>query len=167
VDLVARPVNTRNQSSLSKHRINEMKRLKTCSMLVALLLPAQFGRQVAIAETPAVTDKAATVYATAVNTKFGISNLKEEEVVRVNLVLQPGVESIAPKLADVGLGDRHDQPLPKKFASWAEEPEAGAKELAEALARLKLQWREALLHQITGSNNDLVYKTRAAIRRLA
>lgn len=99
-----------------------MKRLTTCSMLIALLLPAQFGSQFAIGETPAPTDKAPTVYATAVNTRFEISNLKEEEVVRVNLVLQPGVKSIAAKLADVALGDRHDEALVALFKVEMEKP---------------------------------------------
>lgn len=86
-----------------------MNRRSAAFALVAILALTQFGSQLATAETPAPTDDSAPV------TVFEISNLKDEDIIRVDLVLEPAGKVIEPILRDVALGDRHDQTFMNLF----------------------------------------------------
>jgi hypothetical protein len=55
-------------------------------------------------------------YVTLAETQYEIHNLADEVTVRLDLMLQPGVAGVEPKLADVALGKRHDQNLLHPFS---------------------------------------------------
>lgn len=58
-----------------------------------------------------------------------ISNLKDEDVVRVPITLQPGVTGVTPKLFSITLGKRSDQSLVQYFTPKMEETKEGASQV--------------------------------------
>jgi hypothetical protein len=108
-----------------------MNRRSAAFALIAILALTQFGSQLATAET------AATIADSAPVTVFEISNLKDEDIIRVDLVLQPAGKVIEPILRDVALGDRHDQTFMNLFTVEMEKLPPDAKAHPAMLIRVK------------------------------
>src|ERR1044072_8810675 len=123
--------------------------------LIGLVLLVQFS-PCAIAQTPAGPADTKAVYATLEPTVFEISNLADEEPVRVGVRLQPNIKAVEPLLADVALGERHDQSLIAFFSVAMEKVEPGAKVVPALLIHVKRKFLQ------TGS-----YKLRIELRPAA
>src|SRR6267378_1135154 len=84
----------------------------------------------AIAVTPATAQQAENpLFQVKGEVSYEISNLKEGDVVRIPITLQPGVTGVTPKLFSITLGKRSDQALVQFFTPRMEEVPAGASQV--------------------------------------
>jgi hypothetical protein len=85
---------------------------------------------IALAVTPATAQQAENpLFQVHGEVNHEISNLKDEDVVRIPLTLQQGVTGVTPRLFSITLGKRSDQSLVQYFTPKMEETKEGASQV--------------------------------------
>src|SRR5215212_8883777 len=92
---------------------------------------------IAFAVTPATAQQAENpLFQVNGEVSYEISNLKDEDVVRIPITLKPGVTGVTPKLFSITLGKRSDQSLVQYFAPKMEEVREGASQVPTFLINI-------------------------------
>ena len=92
---------------------------------------------IAFAVTPATAQQAENpLFQVNGEVSYDISNLKDEDVVRIPITLQPGVTGVTAKLFSITLGKRSDQSLVQYFTPKMEEVREGASQVPTFLIHI-------------------------------